>query len=100
MDNEFAQQFTSDWLDASNAHDLESILGHFTDEIVFTSPLARQIVEGSDGVIHDKEELRAYWNEGLRRSPKSISNSKASTSESMRSSSTIAATPVDWLTKY
>jgi ketosteroid isomerase-like protein len=69
MDNDFAQQFASDWLDAWNDHDLDSILGHFTDEVIFTSPLARQIAEGSDGVIRGKEALRAYWSEGIRRSP-------------------------------
>ena len=40
-----------------------------TTGVVFTSPLAIRIVEGSDGVIRGKEELRSYWSEGLRRNP-------------------------------
>ena len=67
MDTALAQQFASEWLDAWNAHDLELILSHFTEAVVFTSPLARQLVEASDGVIRGKEELRSYWSEGLRR---------------------------------
>jgi ketosteroid isomerase-like protein len=67
MDAAFAEQFASEWLDAWNAHDLDAILRHFGDDVVFTSPLALRIVEGSDGVIRGKEQLRAYWSEGLRR---------------------------------
>jgi hypothetical protein len=69
MDAAFAEQFASEWLAAWNGHDLEAILVHFSDEVVFTSPLAQRIVEGSDGVIRGKEALRAYWCEGLRRNP-------------------------------
>jgi len=51
MDEDFAQQFAAEWLDAWNAHDLDAILGHFSDDVIFTSPLAQRIVEGSDGGI-------------------------------------------------
>jgi hypothetical protein len=69
MDSDFAQQFASDWRDAWNAHDVDAILSHFADEIVFTSPMAQRIVDGSDGVIRGAGELRGYWSEGLRRNP-------------------------------
>jgi hypothetical protein len=69
MDAAFAHQFATQWLDAWNAHDLDAILAHFTDDAVFTSPLAVQVVEGSDGVIRGKEALRSYWREGHRRNP-------------------------------
>jgi hypothetical protein len=69
MDDDFAQHFASQWLDAWNTHDLHAILAHFSDDVVFTSPLARRIVEGSDGVIRGIDELRGYWSEGLRRNP-------------------------------
>jgi hypothetical protein len=69
MDMAFAQRFGSQWLDAWNDHDIEVILDHFADDVVFSSPLALQIIEGSDGVIRGKEELRTYWTEGLRQSP-------------------------------
>lgn len=69
MDEALAQRFVTQWLDAWNAHDLEAILVHFADDVVFSSPLALQLIEGSDGVIRGKEDLRTYWSEGLRRSP-------------------------------
>ena len=61
--------FAQHWLEAWNAHDLETLLGHFADQVVFTSPVAAQLLTGSDGVIRGKEALRAYWTEGLRRIP-------------------------------
>jgi hypothetical protein len=67
--HEQAQQFANVWLAAWNAHDVEGVLAHFSDEVTFTSPVASQIVDGSDGVIRGKEALRAYWREGLKRYP-------------------------------
>jgi hypothetical protein len=61
----FAQQ----WLAAWNAHDLDALLEHFADDVVFTSPVAAQLLSDSDGVIRGKAALRAYWTEGLRRIP-------------------------------
>jgi ketosteroid isomerase-like protein len=67
MDSDFAQRFTEEWLNAWNAHDIEAILSHFHDDVVFSSPLAQRIVEGSSGYVSGKDDLRAYWSEGLRR---------------------------------
>jgi ketosteroid isomerase-like protein len=69
MDHATAQEFAQDWVQAWNAHDLERVLGHFADDVVFTSPAAAQLIGGSDGVLRGKAALRAYWAEGLRRIP-------------------------------
>ena len=61
---EFAEQWVKDW----NAHDVEALLGHFTDDVVFTSPVAARLF-GGDGVIRGKEALRKYWSEGIRLIP-------------------------------
>lgn len=57
--------FTQEWAAAWNAHDLDAVLRHFHDDVVFTSPVAARIVDGSGGVIRGKEALRAYWSDGL-----------------------------------
>lgn len=43
--------------------------GHFADDVVFTSPVAKQLLADSDGVVRGKAALHAYWNEGVRRIP-------------------------------
>jgi hypothetical protein len=61
--------FSAAWVAAWNAHDLDTLLSHFHDDVVFTSPVAAQIVPESGGVLRGKDALRAYWTEGLRRIP-------------------------------
>ena len=60
----FAEQWVSDW----NAHDVDALLAHFTDDVVFTSPMAIRLL-GGDGVVRGKEALRKYWSEGIRLIP-------------------------------
>lgn len=69
MDASTARSFADSWLHAWNAHDLGAVLAHFTDDATFSSPLAAQLIEGSDGVLQGKEEIRAYWEIGLQRIP-------------------------------
>lgn len=69
MDRADARRFAASWEQAWNDHDLDGLLDHFADDVVFTSPVAAQLLEGSDGVLRGKPALRAYWSEGIRRIP-------------------------------
>lgn len=69
MDRTEAQEFVDSWVQNWNAHDLEQLLSHFADDIIFTSPVAAQLLDGSAGVLRGKAALRDYWSEGLRRIP-------------------------------
>jgi len=69
MDRAWAVDFVEGWVLAWNGRDLEAVLRHFADDVVFTSPVAAQLLDGSDGVIRGKAALREYWSEGLRRIP-------------------------------
>ncbi len=69
MDPLEVRRFVKSWVQSWNDHDLEKILSHFADEVVFTSPVATQVIADSDGVLRGKAALRAYWSEGLRRIP-------------------------------
>lgn len=68
MDHAEAQAFARQWARDWNAHDVDALLEHFTDDVVFTSPVAVRIA-GGDGVIRGKEALREYWSEGIRLIP-------------------------------
>lgn len=61
--------FAATWLDAWNAHDVEAVLAHFADDVVFTSPFAARLQPASGGVLRGKDALRDYWTEGLRQIP-------------------------------
>jgi hypothetical protein len=62
-------EFSSAWEAAWNAHDLDAVLAHFADKVVFYSPYAAQVLPETGGVLHCKDELRRYWEEGLRLVP-------------------------------
>ncbi|MEV4299634.1 nuclear transport factor 2 family protein [Microbispora rosea] len=69
MDLDRAHAFAETWVAEWNAHDLDRILRHYAGDVVFRSPIAARLIEGSDGTIRGKDALRAYWAEGLRRNP-------------------------------
>ena len=64
-----ADKFADSWVRAWNAHDLETVLSHFSDDVIFASPVAAQLMVQSDGVVVGKPALRDYWEEGIRAIP-------------------------------
>jgi len=68
MNHAEAQSFVEQWVRDWNAHDIDALLRHFTEDVVFTSPVAVRLF-GGDGVIRGKDALRAYWSEGVRLIP-------------------------------
>jgi hypothetical protein len=69
VDQIAARTFAQRWVQEWNAHDIEAVLGHFSDDVIFTSPHAAQLLQGCDGTVRGKDALRRYWQEGLRRVP-------------------------------
>lgn len=69
MDHAEAVAFARLWEEQWNTKDLEGLLSHFPDDMVFTSPIAAQVLPESGGVLHGKQAVRHYWGEGLRRIP-------------------------------
>jgi ketosteroid isomerase-like protein len=61
--------FSADWAAAWNARDVEGVLAHFHDDVVFTSPTAARVVPASGGVVRGKQALREYWTDALRLVP-------------------------------
>jgi ketosteroid isomerase-like protein len=63
--NSYAEQ----WVQAWNAHDIEAVLDHFSDDVVFTSPVAARVVPESGGVVRGTPALRDYWTTASGRQP-------------------------------
>lgn len=57
------EAFAREWVAAWNSHDLERILSHYAEDVVFESPYAEKVT-GSARVV-GKDALRAYWARGL-----------------------------------
>ena len=65
VDQRTAAEFAAEWERNWNAHDLDALLAHFAEDVVFTSPVAAQLLPDGDGVIRGREALRAYWSYAL-----------------------------------
>jgi hypothetical protein len=60
-----ARRFAVRWAESWNNREIDSVLAHFDQNVVFTSPAALALV--GVATVHGKEELRAYWTEALSR---------------------------------
>lgn len=69
IDEAFAQRFARSWMAAWNRRDLDRVLSHYADDFEFYSPFIVQVTGDAVGRVQGKEQVRAYWSEGLRRVP-------------------------------
>ncbi len=69
LDAEAAARFPDEWYAAWNAHDLDEILSHYDDDIVFVSPFVVALNDDPTGTLHGKDALRAYFSRALERFP-------------------------------
>ena len=66
---EWAKEFAKEWVASWNAHDLDRILSHYTDDVVLISPVAAKLLNDPSGNVRGKAELRAYFSKGLEAFP-------------------------------
>ncbi|ASZ09854.1 nuclear transport factor 2 family protein [Chitinophaga pendula] len=59
------EHFAQDWVAAWNNHDLEAIMAHYDEAVVFYSPFIRKLNNEPSGAIRGKEELRKYFSKAL-----------------------------------
>ena len=60
-----AQRFAAQWAEHWNDGDVEKVLAHFSDDTVFTSPTAADMV--GTPTVRGKGALRDYWVKALAR---------------------------------
>lgn len=65
MTTDDARTFAVRWAEAWNRRDIEQVLAHFHDDVVFTSPTALAVI--GTPTVRGKESLRAYWTTALSR---------------------------------
>jgi ketosteroid isomerase-like protein len=63
--NEFARQWIGGW----NAHDLDLIIRHYSDDVIFSSPFVARIGAGASGAVHGRAALLKYFRAALDKFP-------------------------------
>lgn len=64
-----ANQLVEEWIEAWNNHDLDRIVAHYTDDIVFSSPFVASVGGVATGTLCGRAELRAYFKAALNKFP-------------------------------
>jgi ketosteroid isomerase-like protein len=64
-----AQTFAEEWIAAWNERDLDRILSHYADNVVFRSPRIGLITGDATCVVRGIDALRAYWQQAFDRNP-------------------------------
>ncbi|MEQ3650758.1 nuclear transport factor 2 family protein [Hyphomonas sp.] len=60
-----ADSFAREWVAAWNDHDLDGVLSHYADGVVFHSPRIAQVMETKEDLLTGKAALREYWHAAL-----------------------------------
>lgn len=68
-DRNFAERFAREWAQAWNDKDIEAILRHYSDDVVFHSPRIALLLGSDKPSVEGKDALRAYWAAALEKSP-------------------------------
>lgn len=58
-----------EWVEAWNRHDLDAIMGHYADDVVFTSPFVPILANEPTATLQGTTALRAYFAKGLAAYP-------------------------------
>lgn len=66
---QFAQNFADNWLHAWNNKNIESIMSHYDDNVIFSSPFIIKSQVSCTGTIKGKTELRKYFEKALEKNP-------------------------------
>lgn len=69
INNEWGKTFAQEWIESWNAHDLDRILSHYSDDIEMKSPLIIERLKKSGGYLKGKDEVKAYWQIGVNSTP-------------------------------
>ncbi len=64
-----AEKFAAHWVAAWNAHHLDEIMSHYTEDVEIASPVVVQLLGTPDGRVVGKPALRAYFARGLAAFP-------------------------------
>src|SRR5436190_1263756 len=66
---EQARHFAQEWIAAWNAHDLDRILAHYSDDFEMASPYIIEVVGEPSGRLKGKPAVAAYWTKALSKLP-------------------------------
>jgi hypothetical protein len=62
---EQAKHFADEWIAAWNAHDIDAVLAHYTDDFEMTTPMIQRVLHIESGTLKGKAAVGDYWRAAL-----------------------------------
>lgn len=62
-------QFAKEWIASWNSHNIEKIMAHYSDHVLFTCPFIEKYMGIVGDTITNKAELKEYFIKGLKAFP-------------------------------
>ncbi|MEW6144984.1 MAG: nuclear transport factor 2 family protein [Thermodesulfobacteriota bacterium] len=69
ISREKALRIARDWIDSWNRHDLDSIMSHYSEDVVLISPIVIKLLGDDSGTVMGRDALREYFKRGLEAFP-------------------------------
>lgn len=69
LNRSIAVNIAKEWVESWNAHDLERILSHYTDDFDMSSPFIVKMYPESGGTLKGKDAVGDYWRRALVKFP-------------------------------
>lgn len=69
LSQQFTKNFAERWIADWNKKDIQAILSHYNDHVVFSSPMMLKTQFFEPGTLHGKIELKKYFELALARNP-------------------------------
>ncbi|MCH8543724.1 MAG: nuclear transport factor 2 family protein [Alcanivorax sp.] len=69
MNQEQANEFAAEWVAAWNAHDIERILAHYSEDFEMNSLVIARRTGIASGTLKGKDKVREYWLGAFREYP-------------------------------
>lgn len=66
IDRAWAERFADEWIAAWNGFDLNKILSHYADDVVFHSPRIAVVTCDQVAFVSGKDALARYWAKALQ----------------------------------
>lgn len=63
------REFAIDWIESWNAHDLDRILSHYSDDCELITPMIKVALGVETGMLTGKSNMREYWAAALTKVP-------------------------------
>ena len=63
------EEFSKEWIDAWNSHNLERILSHYSEDFEIVTPMIKIAMGIDTGALIGKKSVRDYWSTALQKFP-------------------------------